>query len=166
MNALVLGLAALVLGIAIHAVLLRFLRQRWRLTALPAALLAAFCVLTLTLHFPDAVFTVEDAAVALILTLSAGFAYALLLVGVIFDSPTLALVNAVETCEPLGMPVTSFASFAASHPFFHSRLSTLIAAGELGVEGDELLLTGKAVYLLRLGQIYRRLRSGSDAVTG
>ncbi|MFX8577860.1 hypothetical protein ABTM02_20580, partial [Acinetobacter baumannii] len=64
----------------------------------------------------DGPLTLEDAFVALVLAMSFGLCYALLLNGVIHDSPTLALVNAIQSHEPEGMPIDAFAAFVARHP--------------------------------------------------
>lgn len=166
MNALVFGLGAAILGTAAHLVALRHLAPKWRLPALPVLLLIVLGGLALFAPLPDGSLTLEDAAVALVLTLSLGFAYALVLNGVLYDSPTLALVNAIEACGPAGLPLEAFDAFVARHPFVQSRLRALIAVGELAVENGELRLTGNAVHLLRVGDAYRRLRGGGASQIG
>jgi hypothetical protein len=166
MNALILGLGAAIFGTGAHALTLRHLAPRWRLSALPVVLLISFVGLLFVAPLHEAPLTFEDCAVALILALSLGAAYAFTLVGVLYDSPTLALINAIESHKPAGMPTTGFDAFVAKHPFLQSRLDALIAAGELGVDGRDFLLTGKAAHLLRLGDGYRSLRNASSSTTG
>ena len=166
MNALVLGVAAALLGMATHAVLLRHLRPAWRLAALPLLLLIALGVLLGLAPPVEPPYTAVDGLVALILAMSFGFAYALVMNGVLYDSPTLALVNAIEAYGPAGMPLADFAGFVARHPFVESRLNTLIAVGEIAAVDGELHLNGKVVRLLALGDAYRRLRGGQPSEAG
>jgi hypothetical protein len=166
MNAFVLGLVAAILGLAVHMILLRHLPPARRLPALPLLLVIAVVGLGLFRPSVDGPFGLADGLVALVLTMSFGFAYALVLNGVLHDSPTLALVNAIEGCGSSGMPLAAFDRLVASHPFVESRLSALIAAGELGIEGDELILTGRLAHLLAFGVAYRRLRGSAPSEAG
>ncbi len=165
MNGLVLGIAASVLAVLLHVLSLRRLGARWRLPSLVALLL--LCLGLLAWLGPYArPLTAEDAFVALVLTMSFGLCYALLLNGVIHDSPTLALVNAIQSHEPDGMPVDAFDAFVARHPFVRSRLDALIDAGQLAVAGDSLVLTGRSSRLVQLGDAYRWLRGDRAAEAG
>jgi hypothetical protein len=166
MNALAISIGATAVGISAHAFLLRLRPTRGHLLHLPPLLLSALAVGILFAPLPEGTPVVEDIAVALILTLSLGFSYALVIVGVVHDSPTLALVNAIENFGEAGMPLTAFDQFVVEHPFLRSRLDSLVAAGELSVENGSLRLTGKAVHLLTVGDAYRRLRGGSASETG
>ena len=166
MNALVLALSATIVGLAAHAIVLRTTFSRRHLLILPALLLLALSAAMLLLPLPEHSLHWEDAFIALILTLSFGFAYALIMVGVVYDSPTLALVNSIESYGPAGMPLTEFDEFVRRHPFLRSRLDALIAAGELGVINGGFELTGKATRLLIIGDAYRRLRGDSGSRTG
>ena len=166
MSGLVLGVVAPILGCAVHLCLLRHLSTAWRLAVLPALLLIAVAAVALFAPFAGAPVDAEAYAVALCLTLSLGFAYALVLVGVVYDSPTLSIINEIESYGPAGMPSAAFENFPATHPFVKSRLDALVAVGELAIDGHDLLLTGKAVILLRIGEGYRRLRGGRDTEAG
>jgi hypothetical protein len=166
MNALAIGLGATVSGVFIHAILLRHITPKWRLPLLPAILLLALTGIGFLIPLPESPSDAEDWGVALILTLSLGFAYALLLNGVLHDSPTLALVNALDAHGARGMPTGSFAAFVAKHPFVQSRVRALVAARELTIDGEELRLTGNAINLLRVGDAYRRLRGDSNSEAG
>ena len=166
MNALVIGVAAALMGMAIHAALLRHLRPAWRLAALPLLLLIALGVLLAFVPPVEASYTAADGMIAVILAFSFGFAYALIMNGVLYDSPTLALVNAIEAYGPAGMPLADFDAFVARHPFVESRLNALIAVGELAALNGDLRLSGKVVRLLSLGDAYRRLRGGQPSEAG
>ena len=166
MNALSLTMLATLCGIAIHAVALRRLPSRWRLPALPGLLLMTFGLIWAGSALGGEPLAFTDAVVALIVTLSLGLAYAFLLIGVLYDSPTLALVKEIERHGSAGMPVTGFDDFVARHPFLRSRLGALVAAGELEESGGELRLTGKAVQFLTVGDAYLRLRGRASSATG
>jgi hypothetical protein len=164
-NGPLLGVLASVLAILLHVLSLRRLAARRRLPALVALLL--LCLGLLARFGPhDGPLTLEEAFVALVLAMSFGLCYALLLNGVIHDSPTLALVNAVQSHEPGGMPVEAFDAFVARHPFVKSRLDALIDARQLAVDGDSLVLTGGSSRLVRLGDAYRRLRGDHSNEAG
>lgn len=166
MIGLLLGIAAAFLGSAVHLCLLRKLPTGWRLFSLPPLLLAALALLLACspaiIGAPD----LEDFVVALVISLSAGFAYALVLAGVVYDSPTLSIVNTIESYGPAGMPANEFDGFASTHPFVRSRLDALISIGELRVENEDLVLTGRTVFLLQIGEAYRRVRGDRQAETG
>jgi hypothetical protein len=164
-NGLLLAVAASVLAIPLHVLSLRRLPARWRLGSLVALLLLCLCLLARFAPY-DGLLTLEDAFVALVLSMSFGLCYALLLNGVIHDSPTLALVNAIQSHEPAGMPIDAFDAFVARHPFVRSRLDALIAARQLAVDGDSLVLTGRSSRLVHLGDVYRRLRGDHSAEAG
>ena len=166
MTGLVLGVVAPILGCAVHLCLLRRLSTAWRLAVLPVALLVALAGLALFASLAGDPVDAETLAVALCLTLSLGFAYALVLVGVVYDSPTLSIINEIESYGPAGMPIAAFENFPATHPFVQSRLDALIAVGELAIDEHHLVLTGKSVVLLRIGEVYRRLRGGRNAEAG
>jgi hypothetical protein len=165
MTALTLALAATLSGIALHAVVMRFLSRRWQLRALPLLLLLAFAGVAASGVVGGGV-GIRDCGVALVLTLSLGFAYALLLIGVIHDSPTLALVNTIDRYGDGGMPVADWDAFVLAHPFLRSRLDALLEAGELDEARGQLRLSGKAARLLSVGDAYRRLRGGAVTVSG
>src|SRR5690349_9178215 len=141
MNGLLLGLASAALGTSIHMILLRFVPNRLRLVILPPWLLTVCLLLGLTMARGFWTMDAADWAVAVVLVLSLGLAYALLLNGVVHDSPTLALVNEIESHGAAGMPSTAFESFVARHPFVQSRLEPLIAGRELSLKEDRLELT-------------------------
>jgi hypothetical protein len=166
MNALMAGVMAALLGIAVHALALRPLKPAWRLPALPVLLLAALGFVFAVVPPPQSPYSIADGFVAFILAFSFGFAYALVMNGVIYDSPTLALVNTIESCGSAGMPVSDFDRFVARHPFVQSRLDALIAVGEITVVGEDLRLNGNVVRLLSLGDAYRRLRGGQAGEAG
>lgn len=166
MTGLVFGVGAALLGTVIHILLLRRLPTKWRLFALPPILLLALVALALFAPRPGDNFDLEGVVVALVLTLSLGFGYALVMAGVVYDSPTLSIVNEIESHGAAGMPTAEFPDFVSTHPFVSSRVDALISVGEFATENDDLLLTGKTVMLLRLGDAYQRLRGEQASETG
>jgi hypothetical protein len=98
-----------------------------------------------------------DAVVGSLLALSLGFAYLLLFVGIIHDSPTLALANAIADCGERGLPSGDISLFVAHHPFVTSRLSAMRQAGIVAVADDRLVLLGRVGALFRVCEAYRRL---------
>lgn len=166
MNALVTGVGAALLGIVAYAMVLRYLKPAWRLAALPVLLLVALALVLAFVPPWETPYSVADGLAALILAFSFGFAFALVMNGVLYDSPTLALVNTIEAYGSAGMPASEFDRFVTRHPFVQSRLNALIAVGEIAVVGDELRLNGKVVRLLSLGDAYRRLRGGQPGEAG
>jgi hypothetical protein len=164
-NGLLLGVLASILAILLHMLSLRRLGARWRLPSLVVLLL--LCLGLLARFGPHiGPLTLEDGFAALVLAMSFGLCYALLLNGVIHDSPTLALVNAIQSHEPEGMPLDAFDAFVARHPFVKSRLDALIDARQLVVDGDSLVLTGGSSRLVQLGDAYRRLRGDHSTEAG
>lgn len=156
MTALAVALLAAVPAVLLHAALLRYWPARLRFLALPALVLG---MLALLAGFGPATST-EAWLVGAILALSLAVAQMLLLVGVVYDSPTLAIANAILARDATGLDQAGVAALPARMPFVTSRLSALVAGGTLRAEGDSLVMTAQAPAALRLGALYRRLRRG------
>jgi hypothetical protein len=157
MTAAILGLLPPIFGALVHAVVFRWLPERVRLLSLPIFDIAALVAAGLAVIAGGRAVTAEEWLVGLVLTLSLGFAYALLFLGVLHDSPTLALVNAIEDGGLNGMPVDGVSVFAERHPFVRSRLVALIASGILVDRGGLVIYRGRVDLLLHLSDLYRRL---------
>lgn len=108
----------------------------------------------------------EDVVVGTIMMLSLGAAYWLLLLGVIYDSPTLSVIKTIQSHGALGMPVSAFDDFVVRHPFVRSRVDALLAGRHLLLVDGTLVLTRKAAGLLAVGDIYARLRADHPSETG
>jgi hypothetical protein len=156
MTALAVGLLAAVPAVLLHAALLRFWLARLRFLALPVLVLG---LLALLAAFGPAT-TAESWLVGTVLALSLAVAQMLLLVGVVYDSPTLAIANAIMARGDSGLDAAGVAELPARMPFVTSRLSALVAGGTLRAEGEALVMTAQAPAALRLGALYRRLRRG------
>jgi hypothetical protein len=157
MNALGLASASLFVALLAHAALLRVFPLRMALLSLACCIMAAmFAISAIALAvYPS--FTMMDLAVGALLTGSLGVAYALLFIGISYDSPTLALVNAIADYGASGMPVDDIEQFVARHPFVSSRLSALTRAGMLIPNGESWRLRGEVGPLVYFGEAYRRL---------
>lgn len=153
MSGLSVGLWAALPAALLHAALLRLWPRRLRFLALPLLVGVALAILA-----PRA--TTEAWVVGAVIALGIAAAQMLLLIGVVYDSPTLAIANAILRAGPGGMGEAGFADLARRMPFVTSRLDALIAGGTLRVDGSALVMTAQAPLALRLGAAYRRLRGG------
>jgi hypothetical protein len=166
MVALIVGLFATALGTLAHIVLLRRLSGSLLFTSVPVLLLITLAFVGLGYNAGVSTLGMMDAFLALTLSMSLGLCYVLLLVGVIYDSPTLALTNAISDYGPAGMPTTDMAKVAQRHPFVASRLAALVTSGQIAVEGNDFIARQRTTsVLIRLGKIYRHLR-GADSPAG
>lgn len=166
MVALGIGLAATILGIAVHIALLRRLSGPLLFLSVPALLLVALAVAAFACRWAFATPGLMELFLAFTLAMSLGLSYVLLLVGVVYDSPTLALTNAISDCGPEGMPATAMPDVARRHPFVRTRLAGLVSSGQIAFEGEDVVATQPAASgLIRLGEAYRRWR-GADAPAG
>lgn len=155
-TALLGGLAAL-LAAMLHGVVARWLSRTGQLLSIP--LLGVACALLLALGAPPlgVQLGIVEQALVLAAATSLCVAYMFAFVGVVYDSPTLAIANAILDHGAAGMPETALDAFVARHPFATSRIRAMAAAGML-VEGpDGRLLPGRVGLLMRLGGAYRRL---------
>lgn len=166
MVALLVGLLATILGTLVHIVLLRRLSGRLLFVSVPALLLAALVIVGFVYRIAFGTPDLMDLFLAFTLSMSLGLCYVLLLVGVVYDSPTLALANAISDCGQEGMPKADLADVARRHPFVATRLAALVTSGQIALEGDDVVATQRAASALtRLGEAYRRLR-GADTPAG
>jgi hypothetical protein len=166
MVALVIGLVATIIGILVHVLLLRRWSGRWLFVSVPALLVVALAIAAFGCRAVIGVPGLMDVFLALTLTMSLGLSYVLLLVGVIYDSPTLALTNAIADCGPEGMPASALPDVAKRHPFVRTRLAALITSGQIKFQGDDVVACQPAASgLIRVGEAYRRWR-GANAPAG
>jgi hypothetical protein len=153
MSGLAVGLWAALPAALLHAALLRVWPARLRFLSLPVLVFLALAILA-----PRA--TTEAWLVGAAIAIGIAAAQMLLLVGVVYDSPTLAIANAILDAGPGGMDDAAFTALASRMPFVTSRLDALIAGGTLRIDGTALVMTAQAPAVLRLGAAYRRLRGG------
>ena len=165
MTAIALALISVVLAITCHAAAVRHLPPRLVMPSL-AAVVAAMSIATVLIAATTGLATTPaDWIVAVVLALSLGFDYALILVGVIHDSPTLAIVNAIADRGSNGFPVPELDAFGLRHPFVSRRIEALKQDGVLVPDGEGLVVRGGVGLLFRLGSAYGAL-SRRNAATG
>jgi len=156
MIALTLGLSVPSVAVLVHVVLCRWLPRGVRMLALPVLCLVSFIVLSLGALAAGLSLTPDDWFLAIVLSSSLIFAYMLLFIGVVHDSPTLAIVNAIDASGPKGMSLELWDGFVIRHPFVRSRLDALVAAGVVKREGQVLSCRGEVGPLVHLSDIYMR----------
>ncbi len=167
MTALLLIAAASLGTVLAHALLLRHLPTGWVFRAIPLFLFCAIGLVFLICRFAEWPVNLVIVTQVVVISASITFCYALTLVGVVHDSPTLALINTIELFGINGMPEHEFTSFINDHPFASSRIAALIAAGEVEEQdGGVLRLRGNASALLAVGDVYRWLRGNRIEGTG
>tara|TARA_B100000530_G_C15887209_1_gene459925 strand:+ start:885 stop:1310 length:426 start_codon:yes stop_codon:yes gene_type:complete len=99
----------------------------------------------------------ETIFLSLILSLSLTAAYLFLFIGIVHDSPTLSIINAISNSGEKGFPKKGMSLFVAANPFVTSRL--------LALENSEILIekSGKFSYnakfnlILQISDYYFRL---------
>jgi hypothetical protein len=166
MLALFVGLVATLIGVAAHVVLLRRLSGPLLFLSVPALLLVALVLAVFFCRVAIGPPSLMDMFLGFTLSMSLGLSYVLLLVGVVYDSPTLALTGAIVDHGPGGMPVEVMPEVARRHPFLRTRLSALVAGGQVALEGNDVVARQPAASgLVRLGAVYRRWR-GADTPAG
>lgn len=164
MNALILALASVLISVLGHAALMRLLPKRTGLLILVCFVVVTPFALALLLLTGGGQLSPLDWLIGVLLAVSLGFSYALLYVGVTYDSPTLAFINAVADHGERGMPIEELDRFIARHPFVSSRLEALVRSGILALEGENWVVRDSVGTLLYLGEVYRRLSTRQKAV--
>ena len=156
-----------IVAMLLHAVFLRFLPVHWTFRSIPLFYLASAGLVFLVNWAASGGVSFDEAVQIIVVSFSIIVCYAFTVVGIVHDSPTLALVKAVKRHEAVGMSEADFQTFVDQHPFVESRISALIGAGELDERQEGMLrVSGKAMRLLALCDIYRRLRGNSLSRTG
>lgn len=83
--------------------------------------------------------------------------YCLVLVGVVNDSPTLAIVKALMKSEPNGLSESQLEAFINTHPFVSSRLEALDATGDVILDNGLVALTARSKFFTTVISIYRQI---------
>jgi hypothetical protein len=151
------ALAAVLAAVLGHAALLRCLPKRFALPTLICCVISAPVALGLLLFLAGDPLSLADWLLVALLAGSLGLSYLFLFIGIAYDSPTLALVNAIADFGAAGMPIAELDAFIAQHPFVTTRLEALGRSGMLVLDGDRWVLRDRIGPLLHLGEAYRRL---------
>lgn len=157
MTAVVLGIVSPIAAAIIFSIYIRIARWKPNLAALPLIGTGILALLGYSAIQAGYRIPLDYLFIAFVLTLSLCVSYVLFLFGIIYDSPTLALVNAIADCGEEGMKEADLDLFVACHPFVESRLSALINSGLLVEENGLLKYRGKIDFLLHFSDFYRRI---------
>lgn len=157
MNTVIFALIGVSGAVVVHAATMRFLPSRLALRSLAGIVLTSPFILVLILAALETPISFLDWLGCAILMWSLGLSYGFLFVGVVYDSPTLALANAIADHGASGMPIDELDRFIATHPFVSTRFSALKNSGVLVLEGDSWVARGGLGPVMRLGAAYRRL---------
>jgi len=160
-----LGLASPIFGALCHAVIVRWLPERLQLALIPVAAAFGFIAVSLSMALAGVMLPFEDYALALVTSLSFSFAYTILFSAVIYDSPTLALSNAILAYGDAGMPLDDIKAFCLRHPFVGRRLGSLVEMGVITIDDDAYVFRGKVGLVLQMSALYRRM-CGLPGVVG
>lgn len=162
MTATLAGLACMIAAMLAHATLCRWLRPAQYIRA---AMLCLLVSMTgggaLVIHsglFPAA----DEWLLFLVLVPSLMSTYVLIFFGIGWDSPTLALVNAILDRGAAGLPDAALDDFVKRHPFVDSRLDAMIQAGVVINDGTVLHARADVGLAVKLAETYRRLCGLTD----
>lgn len=162
MIAVFLGTGTALFAGLLHAGMARWLPVRLYIRAVFYCLLVGLTACTLLAAMSDLVLDAQQWLLVAALAASLMLAYALLFVGIAWDSPTLALVHAILDSGPAGMPATALDDFIPKHPFVQSRLAAMLEAGALADDGTRFIVRGNLGLAMRIAEVYRRLCGLSD----
>ena len=145
-------------GIVAHVVFIRFgLPKRWFVKALLALSFFMFGFLGSGFFSLGVVPSFEVALIAFIMTFSTTIAYLFLFIGVMYDSPTLAIISTISNAGSKGLPINLIPSFIDSNPFVASRLTALQSAGLLMETEKNYICSVKLNLIVKLSDFYFRL---------
>ena len=162
MTAVFLGTGTALFSGLLHAGVARWLPARLYIRATFYCLLAGLAACALLAAMNGWVLDVGQWLLTAILAASLVLAYALLFVGIAWDSPTLALVNVILDHGPAGMPAAALEAFIQKHPFVQSRLNAMLQAGALADDGERFVVRRDMGLAMRVAEAYRRLCCQSD----
>jgi len=152
---------SLVLGLCLHVLIMRKMQGKYAyITAFLALNAALFMVLGIFLFTSESRLSVEGILISVGFVESFFLVYCLVLVGVVNDSPTLAITKAIIASEPQGLSPAALQSFIKAHPFIDSRLDALSATGDIKLTQDHVTLTRRSILILRLLSFYQHLLKG------
>ncbi len=83
--------------------------------------------------------------------------YALVFMGIAWDSPTLALLNAMADRGTAGMSAADLEEFVRRHPFVESRVDAMVRSGVLLDDGSSYSVRRDIGLLVQLAELYRRV---------
>ncbi len=148
---------SLLAGLALHIGLMRKTHGK-------RIYLAAFFCLNITLIFTIVIFNLlgvdipaEGLIIAAVFLESFVLVYCFILVGVVHDSPTLAIVKTLMAKEPDGLTEEGLDRFISAHPFVSSRIDALLLTGDVREKGGRLHLTARSRAILSMIDLYEKI---------
>ena len=162
MTATLAGLACVIAAVLAHAALCRWLSPARYIRAAMLCLLVSMVGGGALVIFSGLAFGADDWLLFLVLVPSLMSTYVLIFFGIGWDSPTLALVNAILDRGSAGLPGVELDDFVKRHPFVDSRLDAMIQAGVVKEEGPFLQARTDIGLAVRLSQAYRRFCGLTD----
>jgi len=148
-------------GILAHILYMRLsIGKHAHLSAITCFTVLIICNLALA-HLWGFGVTMEGALTALVFMGSFCVFYSLLLVGIVNDSPTLAIVKAVVEKEPDRFSISDKEKFIEKHPFIDSRLTALVATGDIYINEQTVHLTRRSRTILSILSLYQTIASNN-----
>jgi hypothetical protein len=162
MTATLAGLACMIAAMLAHATLCRWLRPAQYIRAAMLCLLLSMVAGGMMVVLSGLVLFADDWLLFLVLVPSLMSTYVLIFFGIGWDSPTLALANAILDRGAAGLPRDALDEFVARHPFVDSRLQAMVQAGVVTEQGEVLQARADIGLAVRLAGAYRRLCGLTD----
>ena len=149
-------ICSILIGLGLHIWMMRRTHGK-RIYLMAFLLLNGALVLTAFTFSLVTAITTEAILLAGLFTESFVLVYCFILVGVVHDSPTLAIVKVLMANEPEGLTEEGLNRFINAHPFVSSRLDALRTTGDVSEQDGRLLLTARSKVILSLIRTYVRL---------
>lgn len=150
-------------GVLLHAALCRIARGASAYALAILAMNAAFVVVAIVFWVLGRGIGAGELLLGLVFVESFTLAFLFFLIGIVNQSPTLALVRRINATPPTDAEMAEFIDAAS---FIGSRVSGLRDAGDLAVDGDRVGLSPRAKRVARVLSAYRFVSGTSAARAG
>lgn len=150
-------LATLLTGLLLHVILMRKIGGKFMYLAAFLSLNAAWIAVLSIFYILGIGLTLDGLVVSGVFLESFVLVYVFILVGVVHDSPTLAIVKTLMATEPDGLSEGGLKEFIASHPFVSSRIDALVTTGDVEIKEGQLSLTTRSKAILSVIALYEKL---------
>jgi hypothetical protein len=164
MTVILVGVSAALFAVLLHGSLARWLAPSFYVKAIAVCCLVSLLAAALLIRTFDVNLTAADSFLVAVLAASLVAVYALVFMGIAWDSPTLALANEIADHGPAGMPVGALDNFVQRHPFVSSRIEAMVRSGVLADDGEFVSARGNVGLLVKVAETYRCVCSRSDQI--
>ncbi len=150
-------LCTAIVGLVLHAFCARLIRVAsvyLLAIVVPHLVFALLSWLASLLGYP---ISAEVWLVGLLFVAFFSLTYIFILVGVVNDSPTLAIVKLLMNKNGGGASQDDLSLFIAQHPFVSSRIKALGETGDIVLENGQIKLTRKSEAIVTILGFYKRL---------